>query len=165
MWVPHFVNDVPKVSLVSIFPSRLLSFDKLDRDLTIDYVSFKEINTVIFATMVRDIVNDASRVGGSYKSHLQLTGRLNHHAPLRLLRQNLPWIRPCLSTLRSNYCASLTIHITVTVNIWRTSLQVDLRYLNTLYCTGWPSYWNSHVKFCLSQTTQFEKTQDYYVWY
>lgn len=91
--MPHFVNDVPKVSLVSIFHSRLLNFDKLESDLTIDYVNFKEINTVykqIFATMVRDIVNDASRVGGSYKSHLQLTGRLNHHAPLRLLRQNLP---------------------------------------------------------------------------
>lgn len=87
--MPHFVNDVPKVSLVSIFHSRLLNFDKLDSD----FVIFKGINTVhkqIFATMVRDIVNDASRVGGSYKSHLQLTGRLNHHGPLRLLRQNLP---------------------------------------------------------------------------
>lgn len=91
--MPHLVNDVPKVSLVSIFHSRLINFDKLDGDLTKDYVSFKEINLVykqIFATMVRDIVNHTSRVGGSYKSHLQLTGRLNHHAPLRLLRQNLP---------------------------------------------------------------------------
>lgn len=89
MCVPHFVNDFPKVSIVCIFHSHLMNFDKLDSDLTIDYVSFKEINTVykqIFATMVRDIVNDASRVGSSYKSHLQLTGRLNHHAPLRLLR-------------------------------------------------------------------------------
>lgn len=77
----------------------------------------------------------ASRVGDCYKSHLQLTGRLNHHAPLRLLRQNLPWIRPCLSTLRSNYCASLTIHIYIqSLSLWMSERQVyKLKRVNLRY--------------------------------